>query len=154
MEIVESALRFTGYIVEKMLLSVNTDCFERDEQEISLDPNFTRRIEKINDNEYFLYLGVSIGSQDVEKKMPFAANVVVRGKFYLTGIEDHIKHIKVNAVAVLFPYLRATLSSLMSLANIEPFFIPLVNLVEMFRQNEERQSADQESADREDRSPD
>jgi preprotein translocase subunit SecB len=144
MEVVKSTLKFDTFVVEKMNFSITKPIPDNSDVSIEIEPQFSRKIIKITENEYDMLLGVLINDESKPGAIPFNAEVVVKGRFLLNGIDNHEKHLKINAVAILFPYLRATLSTLMALANVEPFFIPPINLVEMFKKSEENNMDDKQ----------
>lgn len=131
MKIITSTVQFNGYRVIKALFTA-TDVMPREGDEIELDPTFTRSINKIDGDAYSLTLGVKIGSQESADKLPFIIEVTLEGAFILGGEYNADNIMKTNAVAILFPYLRATLSMLTNIANITPLVLPTVNLAQMF----------------------
>lgn len=138
MQPVESQLKFVKYQVEKMAFCANDSYVCDPAQSIKLKPEFTRVIKKIGEDEYELFLGVAIKQEKEDEELPFSLEVVVKGVFLLKGIENQKERIKVNAAAILFPYMRTTVSMLMSLANIEPLFLPAMNVTRIFEEQEKQ----------------
>ena len=135
MNVIQSSLEFHGYkVLKACYVSKITDVDSG--IEINLNPTFSRAIRDLGNDEYSLKLGVYIGSKDDESKIPFFVEVEIEGKFLIKSNEDIYPIIKMNAVAIMFPYLRSTLSILSTLMNIDPIVLPVINLVKMF-ENEE-----------------
>ena len=127
-------MEFEGYHITKAVYSTIEVNLPQG-SEFELNPIFMRGIQKIDDGHYLLSLGVQIGIED-NNNMPFAIELFIEGSFLLKNFENEEKAIKINAVAILFPYLRSTLSMFTSLMNINPIVLPTINLVKMF-ENEE-----------------
>lgn len=136
MNIIPSEIKFCGYRVKKAVFS--SDYVQpTTEKEYELNPVFIREIQQKENGQYILNLGVKICSGDKEDALPFNIEVMIEGIFLLENVEDALKAMKINAVAILFPYLRATLSLLTTMMNINPVTLPTINLVAMFEKDEE-----------------
>ena len=61
--------------------------------------------------------------------------VVLKGFFSIDSADSNvdISFFKTNAVAILFPYLRAIVSSYTANANIAPVILPAMNINEYIR---------------------
>ena len=128
MEPIKATLRFMGYDVQIMNFQKKIPQQMEENSEIELNPIFSRHISSKDKTHYELALGVKL-EQD---NLPFYAEIVLVGKFAVDEEQNAEKIMKVNATAVLFPYVRATLSMLTTLAEIPPINIPPINLVKMF----------------------
>jgi len=140
MNVIQSSLEFIGYKVLKASYISKMDDLESG-TEINLHPTFTRAIKDLGDDKYSLRLGVIIGAKEEETPVPFYAEAEIEGEFSIKSKEDIYPIIKMNAVAIMFPYLRSTLSMLTALMNIDPIVLPVINLVQMF-ENEEKGTRD------------
>lgn len=71
-----------------------------------------------------------------EKIYPFRMTVEVEGYFEsnFDQQEDKISQYGKNAVAILFPYVRALVSSFTSNANVTPLILPTVNVNRLLEQ--------------------
>ena len=139
MNIEESILQFTGYQVIKAEYSVN-DIETNAGDKYVIKPIYDRMIRKLGNNEYALFLEVRVG--DGDEPFPFRADVGIVGKFRYSSVDHDETLLKKNAVAILFPYLRSTLTMLTSLANVNPIILPTINLVKMFEDNEANEMID------------
>ncbi|MPM22856.1 Protein-export protein SecB [bioreactor metagenome] len=140
MNVVQSAVEFRGYRVLETYFSL-TDVVVEPGKEFNLTPTFSRVIIQKGEGRYTLTLGVKIGSQDNEEKLPFVIEVKIEGEFLLQGIENADAIMKVNATAIMFPYIRSTVSLITALMNIDPIVLPTINLAQMF-ENEIKNSED------------
>ena len=71
----------------------------------------------------------------VTQNYPFEMEVVLKGFFSIDSADSNvdISFFKTNAVAILFPYLRAIVSSYTANANIAPVIFPAMNINEYIR---------------------
>lgn len=131
---IDSVMQFKGYKVNKIYLEENINC-EVDKCDVC--PKFLRKINIIDENNFEVTLGCKIESTE-DNPFPFFAEVILTGKFYIDSMnEDNKVLINDNSVAILFPYLRSTLSMLTLNANINPLILPTVNIVELLKQYDE-----------------
>lgn len=130
----KATLQFLGYRVEMMRFELKQN-YEATNAPIELKPTFNRRIQQVVDNEY----DVSIGVKLKQSTLPFDAEVVLTGRFKSEGNMDAQKVLKINAVAILYPYVRATLSTMTTLAAIPPIIIPTINLAKTFEREREEE---------------
>ncbi len=120
----KAALIFKHYRIgeSKISLDVNADSIEG-EIEVSIN-NQTR---KIGDDSFEIELLTSVVNEsktmDIQVKMTAYFEV-------LSTLDDDQKLslIRVNAPAIMFPYVRAYISSLTGLSGLAPVIIPPVNL--------------------------
>lgn len=64
--------------------------------------------------------------------------VVLKGYFRVKGIQNDIKLFEKNAIAIMFPYLRAIVSTYTANANVAPVLLPAMNINEYFRKKYEK----------------
>lgn len=131
----ESFIKFIDYSVIDANFKLLTSLDDVTDDPIPVKPKYERLIKAVNDTRYEITLSVFVGGED--SLLPFQANVKLVGFFELVGVEDKIAAMKLNATAILFPYLRSTLSLLTNIANINPLLLSVVNISELF---EEKQS--------------
>ena len=103
-----------------------------DKGPIELSPSFSREIAQIGEGRYEVTVGVNV-EQD---NLPFSAKLSITGKFECSGSLNADNMMRVNAVAIMYPYVRATLSMMTTLAAIPPVIIPTINLAKMFEREE------------------
>lgn len=93
---------------------------------------FGKHVEKIDEGEY----RVSLSIKAIREK-EYEAIVVVSGYFNIPEndpFKDRI--LNENAIAILFPYVRAELTLLTAQPETESLTIPVVNINAMFKQTE------------------
>lgn len=126
------SLRFINYQVNDVQFHLNEDFKE---QSVSLDFDIERSVKYLEneDNTMLITLIVSIFNDAINKNYPFSMSVNLTGIFELDGIDIDKREIyaEVNAVAILFPYIRALVSNFTANANVAPLILPTVNVMKM-----------------------
>ena len=126
-----NVLHFLGYTVDELTFKLKPADTVDTEKSIELLPKLSRKIEKTNDENYSISIGVTLDQED----LPFTAQVSMTGRFLLQGIKNPEQTMKVNADAILYPYVRAAISMLTTLANVPPVVLPPVNFVKLFEES-------------------
>lgn len=128
-----SVLRFDKYIVKSISFQANEKCYCMDDQ-VELDFDFDIR-SSIEENKLVIELSSIIFPDAVTQNYPFEMEVVLKGFFSIDSADNNvdISFFKTNAVAILFPYLRAIVSSYTANANIAPVILPAMNINEYIR---------------------
>ena len=128
-----SVLRFDKYIVKSISFQANEKCYCMDDQ-VELDFDFDIR-SSIEENKLVIELSSIIFPDAVTQNYPFEMEVVLKGFFSIDSADSNvdISFFKTNAVAILFPYLRAIVSSYTANANIAPVILPAMNINEYIR---------------------
>lgn len=67
------------------------------------------------------------------KNPPFTMKVDMLGDFELVG-EDDIEKYKANAIAIMYPYARAIVSTYTSSSNVLPVILPAINVNAMLNE--------------------
>jgi len=122
-----ASLQFKDYIVHKATYVLNQN-FERKSDKISIDYDIHANIEYGEDNNYVV-LNVQMGDTE-DASSPFYCEVEILGVFEYDGSDEFRESFfKVNATAVLFPYVRSLVSDLTSRSNLFPtYHLPLINI--------------------------
>ena len=94
--------------------------------------NSTKVNKERNKMEIMLKLNVFKGQEE----SPFNMEVEVSGFFELEG-EDNIARYEANAIAIMYPYLRAIVSTYTASANIAPVILPAINVNAMLKRKKE-----------------
>ena len=97
------------------------------EAKIEMKPSITRQVRGTNESEKacFITLSVKIESTAEEPK-PFDATVTLTGLIESdANTESGKRETVIEGTAILFPYLRSTLSSLTATAMTPPIILPL-----------------------------
>ena len=128
----KAALEFRGYRVNSLQFRAKPG-FVPKQAEIELQPTLRKTLNELGPDEYEIELNIELNQED----LPFDATVCVTGSFRYMGAPDMSKRMQLNAVAILYPYLRATLSLLTTLAEMPPLRLPTVNVAQMFADAEQ-----------------
>ncbi|GAW99097.1 protein-export chaperone SecB [Secundilactobacillus mixtipabuli] len=127
-------LQFNGYRVTKMQYQRN-DSYQRGEAPIKFDPQI-KATDKIDQNHIDVTLTLSVGSLN-NKAIPFQVQCAVAGQFTYHPDEDSSgigvdSLIRNNAVAILYPYVRAIVATLTTTSNEFPGYVmPTINVAEV-----------------------
>ncbi len=120
----ESVLTFQDYVVNEISFKRNENYKEiKDEIEIDLKitPKIIRNNEKMQVN-----LITDIFEKMEENNYPFKMQVNLVGNFIANG-DEPTKFIG-NAIAILYPYIRAIVSTYTASANVNPLILPTINV--------------------------
>ncbi|HEM3702037.1 TPA: protein-export chaperone SecB [Streptococcus suis] len=130
-----STLVFENYLVTELSYRQNRKFnFETDELDVNFDIN--AKVQLTNGVESAVTLKVSCGEED-NPNCPFLIEVEIIGIFKFDGIEEDLANMaSKNAIAILFPYVRALVSDLSSRSNVYPQYkLPLMNVAEFIKDN-------------------
>ena len=129
-----SELKLINYRVEKTYFEINKDFNFESLQSVTINPHFNRVITKINQNEYVIMLSVEITKDKHEAVIPFYAEAKMSSIFYFNDWESVSKKdiALSNATAILFPYLRALLSTITTNGSVPPYVLPVMNINRLF----------------------
>jgi preprotein translocase subunit SecB len=77
----------------------------------------------------------------LKKDYPFHLKMSVSGYFSVEPlVNENLRLIETNAVAILFPYLRSLVSTITANANVAPLILPPINVVELLRQKQQSET--------------
>lgn len=130
-----SSLKFTNYVVNEVNFMTNPKAPKRNIWNLRFDINNVTNVNK-EKNEMNIALSVSIfeGQEDA----PFYMKVKITGYFELVG-EDDINKFEANAIAIMYPYLRAIVSTYTASANVSPVILPAINVNAMLKNKKEQE---------------
>ncbi len=124
---IKSSLRFENYIVDGVYFKNNP---QYEGNETSIEFTVTPHISVSDDHRNMVIeLEVNIFKDAIKKNYPFEMAVTVIGFYSLliSEEEDILKYEK-NAIAILYPYVRALVSSYTANANVSPLILPTINV--------------------------
>lgn len=129
---ISSVLKFNDYIVDKVEFCNNIE-FDSENVELKIDIDDTIEF-KDDKNTFFLHLKTKIFPDAVKNNYPFSMNIAITGIFHFNEDEniseiDKQKFARINSIAILFPYVRALVSTYTASANIQPLILPPINVV-------------------------
>lgn len=143
---IQSVLKFRNYIVNSVVFHVN---HKFDSESVDLDFQVGREIELVEEDEYehvlLVTLNVEIFRDAIERNYPFSMSISVTGIFEVEGTHDEQKQglAEVNAVAILFPYIRALVTTFTANANVNPLVLPPINVVKMLESQSQIETSDE-----------
>ena len=129
-----SSLKFEGYVVEKVNFERNQNIDDSIKQW-----NLTFNIEnktKVNREKNKMKISLSVEVFKGIQNAPFTIDAEITGIFSINGSED-ISQFEPNAIAIMYPYLRAIVSTYTSVANVVPIILPAINVNAMLKNKKE-----------------
>lgn len=126
----KSKLEFKDYVVNNIEFKNNLS-FNNNISEIRLDFDIDSEVQFVEDNKFILGLQVEIFKNAEKNNYPFNFKVEVLGTFEISSNDEQEKKnlAEINSVAILFPYVRALISTFTSAANVQPVILPPINVV-------------------------
>ncbi|MFR8505962.1 MAG: hypothetical protein ACLVCA_02770 [Peptoniphilus sp.] len=121
---INGSINFEGYKVLKASFDLNTE-FESDEPiDITISLGHDYQVENKN---MLVQFSVKVFEDAKNKNLPFEVLVTIEGIF---SFEDGVEAEKFlpNALAILYPYMRAIVSSYTALANVTSLTLPTINI--------------------------
>ena len=133
MEKYKSMLIFQKYVVDKVIFERNNDYDFNQKAKIEFSIN--KKTDKI-DNKMIVSLNTKIFENAKENNFPFEMEVTITGFF---EVENNSKEIdfEPNAIAILYPYIRAIVSTYTANANVSSLILPTINVNKLIKDQEE-----------------
>jgi preprotein translocase subunit SecB len=124
----KSVLSFEHYIVESVDFKVNLKFEKKSKVDVTFD--LKRNVEYDEKSRVgVVSVTTTLFDEFQEKNYPFYMQIKVIGYFKIeTSKHDPVDLLRVNAVAILFPYIRALVSTYTAGANIQPLILPAINV--------------------------
>lgn len=123
-ETIKSKLSFLGYNVKEVVFKVN-DKFKNDGKPIDIQFSLTHET-IIKEKRMNIELNLEVFNNMEENNYPFTMKVTTLGKFAIQG--DNIENFEINGIAILYPYLRAIVSTYTANSNIPTLILPPINV--------------------------
>ena len=111
-------------------IKITESSFKRIEDDLTnldLGINVEKEVEKIDENRIKITLKVTV-SDDAKN---ICVEIVCKGTFSINEGAD-ISSFENNAIAILFPYIRSSISIITTQPGIRPIVLPAMNIVAMF----------------------
>ena len=122
----DSKFQFKGFHIVRSLIERNE---KESSKKINLDFSPKGFINK-NDSTFQMHLGVRI--EDENKSFLIEINAIANFVFEnKEGLDNLSKFFYVNAPALIFPYIRAYISTLTNLSGFEPINLPTLNMTRL-----------------------
>lgn len=125
----KSILRFEKYIVKEIYYVTNEMCVGTEEFELDFDFDTNMNVD-VKENRIEIELCVDIFKDAIRKNYPFEMRVSIKGYFSINAdnMDIDVRMFEQNAVAILFPYIRAIVSTYTVNANVAPVLLPAMNI--------------------------
>lgn len=139
MDKLKSVLKFNKYLVKKIIFEANPDFNPTDKIPVEVEFTYDQDI-NYDGNEMAICLGCDI-FKEKNKNYPFSLEIELLGFFsFEENLEpEKIDILRVNATAILFPYLRSIVSSITADSGFQTLVLPVVNIHKMFKQDEPKE---------------
>lgn len=134
MEKYESILKFKKYEVNEIYFKRNmlyTPNEQRNPINLKIEP-----ILEIKDNNMDITLEVIIYKNAVENNKPFEMKINITGYFIVEGNDP--ERFKANAIAIMYPYIRAIVSTYTASANVTPLILPAINVNKLIEEQNKK----------------
>lgn len=134
-----SSLIFENYKVNKVKFKTNDIKQQKQVWNLKFNINNITEVNKErNKMKITLIINIFEGLEDA----PFSMNVEISGFFELAG-EDDITRYEANAIAIMYPYLRAIVSTYTASANVSPVILPAINVNAMLKRKKEEENKEE-----------
>lgn len=128
---VKSKLSFINYKVKEVILKQN-DSFHNTEKPIKIEFNIEHET-NISNNKMKIKLIVTVFDNAEENNYPFYMKIVLEGDFVVEG--ENIAMFEVNGIALLYPYIRAIISTYTANSNIPTLILPPINVANYYQKH-------------------
>lgn len=123
-----------GITAEELSYTMNRIKMDKDTR-FEIKPQFSRTVRRVQENDklWFLTLEVKVESTE-ESPKPFNVKARLVGVFEAEEIESDLdrQDLVINMTEIVYPYLRAAVSSLTANSFINPLILPVIPAGTMF----------------------
>jgi preprotein translocase subunit SecB len=123
-----------GITAEELSYTINRIKMDKDTK-FEIKPQFSRTVRRVQENDklWFLTLEVKVESTEDAPK-PFNLKARLVGVFEAEDLQDDLdrRDLVINMTEIVYPYLRAAVSSLTANAFINPMMLPVIPAGTMF----------------------
>ena len=121
-------------VAEELSYSMNRIKVDKDTK-FEIKPQFSRTVRRVQENDklWFLVLEVNVESTE-ESPKPFNLKARLVGMFEAEDLQDEQdkQDLVINMTEIVYPYLRAAVSSITANAFINPMILPVIPAGTMF----------------------
>ncbi len=130
-----SSLKFTNYVVDEVNFMTNPKAPKKNIWNLGFDIN---NVTDVNEERNKMKIDLMVSIFEGQEDAPFYMKVKITGYFELVG-EDDINKFEANAIAIMYPYLRAIVSTYTASANVSPVILPAINVNAMLKNKKEQE---------------
>ena len=124
-----TVLKMTSYSITSFKYEKNKN-FKPKENNIQIPIDFQTGFKKVDEDNLVAEFTVNIAD---EEKFPFFLNLVLQSGFKSSKWETNANQVEVTIASILFPYVRALITSLTATAGEQPIMLPVMNVAEMIK---------------------
>lgn len=128
MENLKSSLIFERYVVNRITFKRNENY--NLEQKTNIQFSIVKNVKKI-ENRMEITLNTKVFENAEKNNYPFEMEVEITGYFAIEN-ENNI-NFEPNAIAILYPYIRAIVSTYTANANVNSLILPPINVNNLFK---------------------
>lgn len=128
MENLKSSLIFERYVVNRITFKRNENY--NLEQKTNIQFSIAKNVKKI-ENRMEITLNTKVFENAEKNNYPFEMEVEITGYFAIEN-ENNI-NFEPNAIAILYPYIRAIVSTYTANANVNSLILPPINVNNLFK---------------------
>lgn len=132
---IKSRLSFVDYKVKEVIL-IQNDKFHNEGKPIDVKFKLEHKTETLED-KMKIRLIVAIFEEAEKNNYPFYMKVVLEGNFAIEG--DSIETFEINGIALLYPYIRAIISTYTANSNMPTLVLPPINVANYYREYKQKQ---------------
>ncbi len=121
----ESVLRFNKYVVNEVLFKKNESYIQED-KETSIDFNIYTHTTK-NGNNMEVKLNTQVFYEAKKNNYPFEMQIIITGYFTEVNNTENTNY-EPHAISILYPYIRAIVSTYTANANVNALILPAINV--------------------------
>ena len=133
-----NGLKMKRYWISESHFSINPTFFNKVGASANIEPELSQKIKKIDKDNAEVEIMVKISKNETS---PFDILVIINGFFECPDWEDNKNQndlLVFTSMQTLYPYLRQAVSTLTSNANIAPYVLPLINVYDFIKKNNEK----------------
>lgn len=129
---IRSPLKFLGYSISSLLFKRN-ESFQPHPVEIKFDVNST--VKFVNSNTTNVTINLLLFPNAEASNYPFTMELSFVGEFKIENFDPEKDNslFEINAVTIMFPYLRALVTTITANANVPPLILPPINVINLIR---------------------
>lgn len=125
--------RLKSYVIDNASIKFDKNNVPKD-----MKVDIGRGGNRANDNEYHFFINVRVIDKNGDNMFELNVNCSSVFEFDRELTEEEVRrYTSINAPAILFPYVRAYISTLTSLSGISPVVLPTINLSASEQKTEE-----------------
>ena len=123
-----------GITAEELSYSMNRIKADKDTK-FEIRPQFSRTVRRVNENDKIWFVAMEVKVESTEESpKPFNLKVRLVGAFEAEDVvtEEDRHDLVINMTEIVYPYLRAAVSSVTANAFINPLMLPVIPAGTMF----------------------